>query len=153
MKIIKNFLIPILAVILLLIGCIKINIINTESLSPLGNTDDNFKIVSEEFGEDFREFIKDNSLVKIYVGEKNDGLATVKIYNKEIKLTNDNLFMNSIKKVGGYFNRIFINVKDKINKTTKTNSEYYENNKVINEDSKSEFDKNVDDFIENINNK
>ena len=61
--------------------------------------------------------------------------------------------MNSIKKVGGYFNRIFINVKDKINKTTKTNSEYYENNKVINEDSKSEFDKNVDDFIENINNK
>ena len=153
MKIIKNFLIPILAVILLLIGCIKINIINTESLSPLGNTDDNFKVVSEEFGEDFQEFIKDNSTVKIYVGEKNDGLATVKIYNKEIKLTNDNLFMNSIKKVGNYFNSIFINIKDKINKTTKTNSEYDENNKVINEDSKSDFDENVDDFIENINNK
>lgn len=153
MKIIKNFLIPIFAVILLLIGCIKINIINTESLSPLGNTDDNFKVVSEEFGEDFQEFIKDNSTVKIYVGEKNDGLATVKIYNKEIKLTNDNLFMNSIKKVGNYFNSIFINIKDKINKTTKTNSEYDENNKVINEDSKSDFDENVDDFIENINNK
>ena len=60
MKIIKKFLIPIFAVILLIVGFVKINIINTESLSPLGNTDDNFKVVSEEFGEDFQEFIKDN---------------------------------------------------------------------------------------------
>ena len=96
MKIIKKILIPIFAVILLIVGFVKINIINTESLSPLGNTDDNFKVVSEEFGEDFQEFIKDNSTVKIYVGEKKDGLATVKIYNKEIKLTSDNLFMNTI---------------------------------------------------------
>ena len=102
MKIVKNFFIPIFAVILLIIGFVKINIINTESLSPLGNTNDNFKVVSEEFGEDFQEFIKDNSMVKIYVGEKNDGLATVKIYNKEIKLTSDNLFMNTIKKVREY---------------------------------------------------
>ena len=58
MKIVKNFFIPIFAVILLIIGFVKINIINTESLSPLGNTDDNFKVVSEEFGEDFQNLLK-----------------------------------------------------------------------------------------------
>ena len=152
MKIIKKFFIPIFAVILFIIGFVKINIINTESLSPLGNTDDNFKVVSEEFGEDFQEFIKDNSMIKIYVGEKNDGLATVKIYNKKIKLTSDNLFINTIKTVGEYIGSTFGNIKDKINKSTKTNSEYNENSEVKDEDNKSDFDKSVDDFIENINN-
>lgn len=152
MKIIKKFLIPIFAVILLIVGFVKINIINTESLSPLGNTDDNFKVVSEEFGEDFQEFIKDNSTVKIYIGEKNDGLATIRVYNKEVKLTSDNLFMNTIKIVGEYVNNAFINIKDKINKSTKTNSEYDENSIKIDENNKSDFDKSVDDFIENINN-
>lgn len=152
MKIVKNFFIPIFAVILLIIGFVKINIINTESLSPLGNTNDNFKVVSEEFGEDFKEFIKDNSMVKIYVGEKNDGLATVKIYNKEIKLTSDNLFMNTIKKVREYVDNAFINIKDKINKSTETNSEYNEDSVKTDEDDKNDFDKSVDDFIENINN-
>ncbi len=152
MEIIKKFLIPIFAVILLIIGFIKINIINTESLSPLGNTDDNFKVVSEEFGEDFQEFIKDNSTVKIYVGEKNDGLATLKIYNKEIKLTSDNLIMNTIKVAGENVNNVFINIRDKINKSINTNSEYNENSIEINDDNKSDFDKSVDDFIETINN-
>jgi hypothetical protein len=152
LKIIKKILIPIFAVILLIVGFVKINIINTESLSPLGNTDDNFKVVSEEFGEDFQEFIKDNSTVKIYVGEKKDGLATVKIYNKEIKLTSDNLFMNTIKTAGEYINNAFININDKINKSTKTNSEYNEDSVKTDEDDKNDFDKSVDDFIENINN-
>ena len=152
MKIIKKILIPIFAVILLIVGFVKINIINTESLSPLGNTNDNFKVVSEEFGEDFQEFIKDNSMVKIYVGEKKDGLATVKIYNKEIKLTSDNLFMNTIKKVREYVDNAFINIKDKINKSTETNSEYNENSEINDKDNKSDFDKSADDFIENINN-
>lgn len=152
MKIIKKILIPIFAVILLIVGFVKINIINTESLSPLGNTDDNFKVVSEEFGEDFQEFIKDNSTVKIYVGEKKDGLATVKIYNKEIKLTSDNLFMNTIKTAGEYINNAFININDKINKSTKTNSEYNEDSVKTDEDDKNDFDKSVDDFIEKINN-
>ena len=152
MKIIKKILIPIFAVILLIVGFVKINIINTESLSPLGNTDDNFKVVSEEFGEDFQEFIKDNSTVKIYVGEKNDGLATLKIYNKEIKLTSDNLFMNTIKTAWEYINNAFININDKINKSTKTNSEYNEDSVKTDEDDKNDFDKSVDDFIENINN-
>ena len=118
----------------------------------MGNTDDNFKVVSEEFGEDFQEFIKDNSAVKIYVGEKNDGLSTVKIYNKEIKLTSDNLFMNSIKKALEYLGKAFINIKDKINKSTKTNSDYDENSNIKDESNNSELNESIDDFNENINN-
>ena len=151
MKIIKNFLIPAVSVILLIIGCVKVNIVNTESLAPLGNTDDNFKVVSAEFGEDFQEFIKDNSSVKIYIGEEDDGLATVKLYNKEINLTSDNLFMNSVKKIGNCINNTFISIKDKINKNTKTNNKSEENDNFINEDNKSDFDRNIDEFIENIN--
>ena len=117
MKIIKRLFIPIFALLVLIIGFVKINIINTESLAPLGNTDDNFKVVSEEFGDDFKEFIKDNRAVK------NDGLATLKLYNKEIKLTSNNFFMNSIKKVGKQISDAFFNIKNKIYKSTKTNNE------------------------------
>ena len=151
MKVIKNYIIPIVAVIIVIIGFVKINIVNTQSLSPLGNTDDNFKVVSTEFGEDFQEFIMDKSPVKIYIGEKDDGLSTVKVYNKEINLTNDNFFMNTIRKITEYVNKVFVNIKDKMIKDTKTNSEntkIYENSKKENE---SEFDKNVDEFIKNIN--
>ena len=58
MTIFKKYIIPMVLLILVAIGAIKINIINTKSLSPLGNSDDNFNLVSEEFGEDFSEFIK-----------------------------------------------------------------------------------------------
>lgn len=152
MKIIKNYFVPIVAIVLLIIGCIEINIINTQSLSPLGNTDDNFKVVSAEFGEDFQEFIMDKSPVKIYIGEKDDGLATVKVYNKEINLTNDNLFMNSIRSITGYISKVFIGIKDKINKNTKTNNENTEIKESYSDDIKSEFDKSIDEFIENNNN-
>ncbi len=39
-KLIKKYFVPLVAVILLIIGFVKINIVNTESLSPLGTTDD-----------------------------------------------------------------------------------------------------------------
>ena len=89
-KLIKIYFIPLISIILLIIGFVEVNIINTESLSPLGTTEENFKVVSDEFGEDFQEFIMDKSPIKIYVGEKNDGMATVKFYNKYINLTNNN---------------------------------------------------------------
>lgn len=143
MKIIKRLLIPIFALIVLIIGFVKINIINTESLAPLGNTDDNFKVVSEEFGDDFKEFIKDNSAVKIYLGEKDDGLATVKLYNKEIKLTSNNFFMNSIKKLGKQISDTFFYIKNKINKSTKTNNE---NNMSKMESDNDYFYKDIEDF-------
>ena len=122
-KLIKKYFIPLVAIILLIIGFVKINMVNTESLSPLGTTDDNFKVVSTEFGEDFQEFIMDKSPVKIYIGEKNDGLATVKVYDKSINLTNNNFFMKSIKKLESYISKTYSNLKDKIIEITKTKKE------------------------------
>ena len=127
---------------------VKINIVNTESLSPLGTTDDNFKVVSTEFGEDFQEFIMDKSPVKIYVGEKNDGLATVKVYDKSINLTNNNFLINSIKTLGSYISNTCLSLKDKIIKITKTKNENIKNE----DNNKSEFDKSVDEFIKNNSN-
>ena len=147
-KLIKKYFVPLVAVILLIIGCVKINIVNTESLSPLGTTDDNFKVVSTEFGEDFQEFIMDKSPVKIYVGEKNDGLATVKVYDKSINLTNNNFLINSIKTLGSYISNTCSSLKDKIIKITKTKNENIKNE----DNNKSEFDKSVDEFIKNNSN-
>lgn len=147
-KLIKKYFVPLVAVILLIIGFVKINIVNTESLSPLGTTDDNFKVVSTEFGEDFQEFIMDKSPVKIYVGEKNDGLATVKVYDKSINLTNNNFLINSIKTLGSYISNTCSSLKDKIIKITKTKNENIKNE----DNNKSEFDKSVDEFIKNNSN-
>ena len=147
-KLIKKYFVPLVAVILLIIGFVKINIVNTESLSPLGTTDDNFKVVSTEFGEDFQEFIMDKSPVKIYVGEKNDCLATVKVYDKSINLTNNNFLINSIKTLGSYISNTCSSLKDKIIKITKTKNENIKNE----DNNKSEFDKSVDEFIKNNSN-
>ena len=141
-KLIKIYFIPLISIILLIIGFVEVNIINTESLSPLGTTEDNFKVVSDEFGEDFKEFIMDKSPIKIYVGEKNDGMATVKFYNKYINLTNNNFIMNFIKDLATYTNKAYINIRDKISGITK-------NNKENSNYKESDFDKNINEFIKN----
>ena len=138
-KLIKIYFIPLISIILLIIGFVEVNIINTESLSPLGTTEDNFKVVSDEFGEDFQEFIMDKSPIKIYVGEKNDGMATVKFYNKYINLTNNNFIMNFIKDLATYTNKAYINIRDKISGITK-------NNKENSNYKESDFDKNINEF-------
>ena len=141
-KLIKIYFIPLISIILLIIGFVEVNIINTESLSPLGTTEDNFIVVSDEFGEDFQEFIMDKSPIKIYVGEKNDGMATVKFYNKYINLTNNNFIMNFIKDLATYTNKAYINIRDKISGITK-------NNKENSNYKESDFDKNINEFIKN----
>ena len=141
-KLIKIYFIPLISIILLIIGFVEVNIINTESLSPLGTTEDNFKVVSDEVGEDFQEFIMDKSPIKIYVGEKNDGMATVKFYNKYINLTNNNFIMNFIKDLATYTNKAYINIRDKISGITK-------NNKENSNYKESDFDKNINEFIKN----
>lgn len=141
-KLIKIYFIPLISIILLIIGFVEVNIINTESLSPLGTTEDNFRVVNDEFGEDFQEFIMDKSPIKIYVGEKNDGMATVKFYNKYINLTNNNFIMNFIKDLATYTNKAYINIRDKISGITK-------NNKENSNYKESDFDKNINEFIKN----
>ncbi|MEG0238187.1 MAG: hypothetical protein RR628_01100 [Clostridium sp.] len=81
---------------LTIIGLININIINTKALSPIGNTYDNFKLVSSEFGEDFNGFIQDNSNVKIY---EDEGEYIVSVNDKKIKVKEESNLLNGIKNI------------------------------------------------------
>lgn len=141
---IKKYLVPIISAIIVIIGCIYVNIKTTESLSPLGNTDDNYLIVSKEFGDDFSEFIKDKSPVKIYLGEEGDKQAIVKVFNKEIKLTSQNLFVKALGTAVNTLKTISSNIKDKFIRNTENNN--------IPENNREEIDDIVDDFIKNIEN-
>lgn len=96
----KKYLIIIFSSFLLIfasIGLVKVNIINTKSLSPVGNTDDNKKIVNTEFGEEFNSFIQDNSNVKIYNNE-NEGEYLVTINDKRIKIKEESNLISGMKK-------------------------------------------------------
>ena len=77
--------------------------INTKALSPLGNTTENYKLVSEKFGEDFSNFIKDNSFLKIYKESEKEILVRLGDNNFEIKNQSD-----FIKKMQEFFNKIHI---------------------------------------------
>ena len=84
-----------------LIGLIKVNILNTKALSPLGNTNDNYKLVSEEFGEDFSNFIQDKSPVKIYVEE--DEETMVRLGEKDFIIKSESNLINFAK---GFFSKV-----------------------------------------------
>ena len=84
-----------------LIGLIKVNILNTKALSPLGNTNDNYKLVSEEFGEDFSNFIQDKSPVKIYVEE--DEETMVRLGEKDFIIKSESNLINFAK---GVFSKV-----------------------------------------------
>lgn len=68
-----------------LYGLVKVDMINTKALSPLGNTNENYKLINEKFGEDFSNFIKDNSYFKIYKESGNEILVRVGENNFIIK--------------------------------------------------------------------
>lgn len=141
MIILKKYIIPIILLIFMIMAAVKINIINTKSLSPLGNSDDNFNLVSQEFGEDFQEFIMDKSPVKIYTGEKNDNLAMVKVFNREINLTMDNVFLRKLKPVFNYIGKTVSNIKDNFNEKRKNNKDNSSSGDSYN------LDNTVDDFL------
>lgn len=108
----------IVIVLLSFFSLIKINIINTKSLSPVGNTDDNKKIVNTEFGEDFNNFIQDNADVKIYNQEDGDYLLNINDNNLRIKKESE--LVNSIKdkfyKVTDSVKSVIINIENLIQK-------------------------------------
>lgn len=135
----KKGIIPAMLFIIVIIGCIIVNIKNTEALSPIGNTSNNYKIVTEEFGEDFSEFIKDKANIKIYLDKKED-TAQVQIGNKEIKLTKNNIFIAKIKSIGSFFIKQISKIENTLEKITENTKE--------NEKSKSKIDLIVDDFLE-----
>ena len=129
----KKGIVHIILFSMVIVGCIIVNIKNTEALSPFGNTLNNYQIITEEFGEDFSEFIKDNANIKIYLDKGEDNVQ-VQIGNKKIKLTKNNIFIAKIKSIGSFF------IKNTLGKITKNTKE--------NEKTKSKIDIIVDDFIE-----
>lgn len=96
-----------------IVSLVNINIINTKSLSPIGNTYDNFKLVSSEFGEDFTGFIQDNSNIKIY---EDNGEFIVSLNNKKIKIKEESKIINGIKSIilsiGNGFSKIFSTIEE-----------------------------------------
>ena len=82
---------------IILLGIIKIDMINTKALSPLGNTNENYRLVSNEFGEDFSNFIKDNSFLKIY--KESEKHVLVKIGNNDFRINNQSSFIKKIEEI------------------------------------------------------
>ena len=99
----------------------------------------NYQIITEEFGEDFSEFIKDNANIKIYLDKGEDNVQ-VQIGNKKIKLTKNNIFIAKIKSIGSFFIKQISKIENTLGKITKNTKE--------NEKTKSKIDIIVDDFIE-----
>lgn len=87
----------VLILIFIFIGVIKIDLINTQALSPLGNTNENYKLVSDEFGEDFSNFIKDNSFLKIYEEDGKDIL--VRLGNSDFKIKEESPYIKKIQEM------------------------------------------------------
>lgn len=128
--------------IMVLVGFIQINVLNTKALSPVGNGEDNYELVKEEFGKDFEEFIRDNAEVKIYTPNGEIENTTVRINSKEFIININNKITEKFYDLGGFlyngFNSILNKVKGKSNDSE-------ENNK------SDDLDKVIDDFLENNN--
>ena len=119
-------------------GFIQINIINTKSLSPTGNSEDNYELVKEEFGSDFEEFIKDDAEIKIYTPKADMMDTTVKINDKEFIIKLNNKFTQKIYNLGEYIYNGFNSIIDNVTGKTISNEE-----EII-----QELDNIVNDFLE-----
>lgn len=155
--------------LMVFIGFIQINIINTKALSPVGNGEDNYELVKEEFGEDFEEFIRDDAEVKIYTSQLENDSTIIKIEDKEFKVSTDNVVTEKIYMVGSKIYSGFTSIKNKINgkiendnkneETNSTNEGDKEDINNIEVEGKKEntngnndkLDKIVDDFLEKSN--
>lgn len=73
--------------ILTIMGLIKVNIINSKTLSPLGQKNIEYNLDQQKMYESYSSFIKDNSLIKIYEEDASETL--IKIGDKNFKITRD----------------------------------------------------------------
>lgn len=92
----KKILPIIILMIVILVGVVKVNIINTRRLSPLGNGIKNYEIANKKFGKDFSNFINDKCDVKIYCEEGKDIL---------IKFEDEDFTIKNISKVANQFEK------------------------------------------------
>lgn len=140
--------------IIVTLGFIKINTINTSALSPVGNTEDNYELVKEEFGEEFQEFIKDDAEVKIYASKDGENNPSVKIRNKEFIIDLNNKVTKQIYNIGGFIYNGFNNLINKFDKKSDNNDETINsseesNTKDSNKDNSNNSNKDVDSIIDN----
>lgn len=98
------------------IGVIKINIINTRALSPLGNTNDHYEMVNEEFGGDFSRFTKDNSPIKVYSEESTETL--IKVGEQDFKIKDESELVNGMQFIISKVGDFFVGIKDGIDDIT-----------------------------------
>jgi hypothetical protein len=95
--ILKKVLPVVFIVVCVFIGIIRIDVINTQALSPLGNTNENYKLVSDEFGEEFSNFIKDNSFLKIY-NEAGQGVL-VRLGNSDFIIKDQSIYIKKLQEI------------------------------------------------------
>lgn len=130
--------------IMTLLGFIQINVINTKALSPVGNGEDNYELVKDEFGEDFEEFIKDDAEIKIYTTNENNENTTIKVKSKEYIINMDNKITEGFYNMGGFIYNGFGSIINKVSgKIKKDNTE---------ENSNQDLDNIINDFLEESNN-
>ena len=129
--------------VIVLLGFVQINIINTKALSPVGNGEDNYELVREEFGKDFEEFIKDDAEVKIYTPNDKIDNTTVRVYSKEFIINMNNKITEKFYDFGGFLYNGISSVMDKVKGKTNNNEESNES---------EELDKIINDFLEDNNN-
>jgi hypothetical protein len=100
--------------VLVVLGLTKINIINTKALSPLDTTNDNYEKVSEVFGEDFSNFIRDNASIKIY--KDNSDEVLVKVGDNDYKIKDESDLIKEAEKIADSVGNFFTWIKDKVQK-------------------------------------
>lgn len=152
--------------IIVTLGFIKINTINTRALSPVGNTEDNYELVKEEFGEEFQEFIKDDAEVKIYEARNSENNPSVKIGNKDFIIDLNNKVTRQIYNIGGFIYNGFNNIINKFEKKSDNNDESIntsednvrdesnskDSDKENANSSNKEVDSIIDNYLDSINN-
>lgn len=131
--------------LIVLVGFTTINIINTKALSPIGNGEDNYNMVSEEFGDDFEEFIKDNAAIKIYTEDEDNENTTIKIQNKEVRIKKENPFIKGFSIITSKVKDTFSGIKNKFDGKIKENTDY--ENEVNTEVKDDKLNNIVDEFI------
>lgn len=147
--------------IIVSLGFIKINTINTRALSPVGNTEDNYELVKEEFGEEFQEFIKDDAEVKIYESKDGENNPSVKIGNKEFIIDLNNKVTKQIYNIGGFIYNGFNNIISKFDKKSDNSNESInaseesdakDSDKENTNSSNKAVDSIIDNYLDSINN-
>lgn len=138
--------------LLVLIGFVQINIVNTRALSPIGNGEDNYQLVKEEFGEDFEEFIRDNAEVKIYTADENNENTTIKLSDKEFMINANNPVAEKFYMLGSSVYNGFNSIKNKINEKIKKDDKNQETNSINESNENNEINQENESNQNDLNN-